>query len=143
MPARPGNGSRFKPGQSGNPNGRPAGSRNATTGALETLLDGEAQALTQKAIDLAKAGEMQALRICMDRILPPRKDRPVTFDLPPITSAKDAAATMSAVLGAVASGQITPSDAGELGKLIDGYVRAYESAELAERLERLERMTPK
>lgn len=132
---------RFKPGQSGNPAGRPKGSRNATTVVLENLLDGQATALTQKAIDLALDGDMAALRLCMDRILPPRKDRPVTFDLPPIKNAGDAAAVTSAVLSAVASGEITPADAGEIGKLVEAYVKAFETAELAERLERLERMT--
>ena len=131
----------FPKGQSGNPDGRPKGSRNATTIALETLLDGQATALTQKAIDLALAGDMAAIRLCLDRILPPRKDRPVTFALPPIESAQDAAATVSAVLAAVAAGEITPADAGEISKLIEAYVRAFETAELAERLERLERMT--
>jgi hypothetical protein len=109
--------------------------------ALETLLDGQAQALTQKAIDLALTGDIPALRLCLDRILPPRKDRPVSFALPPINSAQDAAAVVSAVLTAVASGEITPTDAAEVGKLIDSYVKAYEAAELAERLDRLERMT--
>jgi hypothetical protein len=131
----------FQKGQSGNPDGRPKGSRNATTLALENLLDGQATALTQKAIDLALAGDMAALRLCLDRILPPRKDRPVTFTLPPIDSAQDAAATVSAVLAAVATGEITPADAGEISKLIESYVRAFETAELAERLERVERMT--
>ena len=104
-------------------------------------MDGQATALTQKAIDLALAGDMAAIRLCLDRILPPRKDRPVTFALPPIESAQDAAATVSAVLAAVAAGEITPADAGEISKLIEAYVRAFETAELAERLERLERMT--
>jgi Family of unknown function (DUF5681) len=131
----------FQKGQSGNPDGRPKGSRNATTLALETLLDGQATALTQKAIDLALTGDMAALRLCLDRILPPRKDRPVTFTLPPINSAQDAAATVSAVLAAVGNGEITPADAGEISKLIESYVKAFETAELAERLERLERMT--
>jgi hypothetical protein len=132
---------RFKPGQSGNPAGRPKGSRNATTVALENLLDGQAEALTNKAVEMALNGDMAALRLCMDRILPPRKDRPVTFDLPPIKCAGDAAAVTSAVLVAVAAGELTPSDAAEIGKLIDSYVKAFETAELAERLERLERMT--
>jgi hypothetical protein len=132
---------RFKPGQSGNPAGKPRGTRNATTLALETLLDGQATALTQKAIDLALTGDMTALRLCLDRILPPRRDRPVTFTLPPINSAQDAAATVSAVLVAVATGEITPADAGEISRLIEAYVKAFETAELAERLERLERMT--
>ena len=63
----------FRPGQSGNPNGRPKGSRNAATLALESLLDGEAEALTRKAVELALAGDIAALRLCLDRILPPRK----------------------------------------------------------------------
>ncbi|SFJ72425.1 hypothetical protein SAMN04487925_110227 [Bradyrhizobium sp. cf659] len=104
-------------------------------------MDGQATALTQKAIDLALGGDMTALRLCLDRILPPRKDRPVTFTLPEIKSAQDAAAVVSAVLAAVASGELTPSDAAEIGKLIDSYVKAFETAELSERLERLERMT--
>jgi hypothetical protein len=131
----------FRKGQSGNPNGRPKGARNVTTVAMEALLDGQAEALTQKAIDLALTGDMGALRLCLDRILPPRKDRPVTFTLPEIKSAQDAAAVVSAVLFAVASGELTPSDAAEIGKLIDSYVKAFETAELVERLERLERMT--
>lgn len=131
----------FQKGQSGNPSGRPRGARNATTVALEVLLDGQATALTQKAINLALDGDMVALRLCLDRILPPRKDRPVTFTLPEIKSAQDAASVVSAVLAAVASGEITPADAAEIGKLIDSYVKAFETAELAERLERLERMT--
>ena len=132
---------RWPKGQSGNPSGRPKGSRNATTVALESLLDGQAQALTQKAVDLALQGDLAALRLCIDRILPPRKDRPVTFDLPPIKTAGDAAAVSSAILEAVASGEITPADAGEISKLVGTYVKAFETAELAERLERLERMT--
>jgi hypothetical protein len=72
--------------------------RNATTLALESLLDGQAQALTQKAIVLALTGDMAALRLCLDRILPPRKDRPVTFEFPAITNAAEAANTMSAIL---------------------------------------------
>jgi hypothetical protein len=131
----------FRKGKSGNPDGRPKGSRNVTTVALETLLDGQAQALTQKAIDLALTGDMAALRLCLDRILPPRKDRPLTFNFPAITNAAEAANTMSAILAAVASGEITPTEAAEIGKLVDSYVRAVEATELAARIERLERMT--
>src|SRR3954447_25075551 len=111
----------FQKGRSGNPGGRPKGARNATTMALEVLLDGQANALTQKAIDLALTGDMAALRLCLDRILPPRKDRPVTFALPEINSAQDAAKTVSAVLTAVAAGELTPADAGEISKLIEAY----------------------
>jgi hypothetical protein len=62
---------------------------------LETLLDGQAEALTNKAVEMALAGDTAALRLCMYRILPPRKDRPVTFDLPASSSAGDAVAANS------------------------------------------------
>ena len=131
----------FQAGKSGNPGGRPRGARNATTLALESLLDGQAQALTQKVIELALTGDLTALRICLDRILPPRKDRPVTFSFPAITTTVEAATTMSSILTAVAAGDITPAEASEISKLVDTYVKAVETTELAQRISRLERMT--
>jgi Family of unknown function (DUF5681) len=125
---------RFRKGQSGNPSGRPKGARNAATLACETLLDGQAEALTQKAIEMALDGDAVALRLCLDRIYPPRKDRPVTFTLPPITSARDAADLMATVTKAVATGNITPSEATEIAKVIDAYVKAYQTAQLDERV---------
>jgi len=110
---------RFKPGQSGNPNGRPKGSLNATTLAAQALLDGEAEILTRKAIELAKGGDLAALRLCIDRLVPPRKDRPVSFDLPKIESARDAANAISAVLTAVSTGDLTPAEASDVTRLLD------------------------
>ena len=134
-------GSRFQKGRSGNPNGRPKGSRNAATLAVEALLDGQAEALTQKAIQMALAGDPVALRLCLDRIYPARKDRPVTFPLPPITSARDAADLMASIMKAVATGHITPSEAAEIGKVIDAYVRAYQTAEMNEPATRIEQIS--
>src|SRR5262249_2361696 len=113
----------FQRGQSGNPEGRPKGSRNRATLALESLLDGQAEELTVKAIELALGGDMTALRLCMDRILPARKDRPVTFDMPAIDSAADAKTAGAALLTAVSVGTLTPSEAAEVGKLIDAYLK--------------------
>ena len=112
----------FAKGKSGNPNGRPQGSRNAATLALESLLDGQAEALTQKAIDLALAGDLGALRICLDRILPPRKDRPVAFEIPPITTIEDAPKVMAAVTAAVAQGGLTVREASDVAQLVEAYV---------------------
>jgi hypothetical protein len=53
----------FRPGQSGNPDGRPKGSRNKATLAMEALLDGEAEAITRKAIEKALEGDMTAIRL--------------------------------------------------------------------------------
>jgi hypothetical protein len=81
------------------------------------------------------AGDMAALRLCLDRILPARKDRPVSFDMPTINSAEDARAASAALLAAVASGSLTPTEAAEIGKLVDAYVKAIEITEVLARLE--------
>jgi hypothetical protein len=132
---------RFQKGQSGNPHGRPRGARNSATVAAEALLDGEAEALTRKAIEMALGGDTVALRICMERLLPIRKDRALTFALPPITSARDAADISAAVTAAVSNGDITLSEAAEVAKLIDAYVRAFKAAELDDRVARVEQVT--
>jgi Family of unknown function (DUF5681) len=133
-------GQRFRKGQTGNPAGRPRGSRNKTTLAVDALLDGEAETLTRKAIEIAKEGDVTCLRLCLDRIAPVRKDRPVTFSLPPITCAGDAAKVSAALVKAVSVGDITPSEAVELGRLLESYVRALEVTEIEGRLNKLERM---
>jgi hypothetical protein len=134
-------GSRFQKGRSGNPNGRLKGSRNAASLAVEVLLDGQAERLTRKCVEMALEGDVVAMRLCLERIYPVRKDRPVTFPLPPLTSARDAADTMAAVARAVATGRITPVEAVELGKIIEGYVRAFQTAELDERVARVEQLS--
>ncbi|SFO74334.1 hypothetical protein SAMN05216330_104457 [Bradyrhizobium sp. Ghvi] len=131
-------GRRFLPGQSGNPSGRPKGARNATTLAVEALLDGEAQTLTRKAIELAKDGDLTALRLCLERICPPRKDRPVPFASPAISTAADAVKAVAAIVQAVGAGELTPSEAGELTKIVEGYARILEVADHEERLKKLE-----
>jgi hypothetical protein len=134
---------RFRKGKSGNPAGKPKGSRNKTTLAMEALLDGEAEAIVRKAIEKAKQGDGTALRMCLERIVPPRKDRPVSFELPPIKTAADALTATGALVAAVANGDITPSEAAELSKLVEGFVKALEATDLAERIGRLERaLTP-
>lgn len=128
---------RGRPFQPGN-TGRPRGSRNKTTLALEALLEGEAEALTRKAVEMALAGDTAAMRLCMDRIMPPRKDRPVTFALPKLETPGDAVKAAAALAEAVATGDITPMEAGELAKLVEGFTRAFELHEIEQRLARLE-----
>jgi Family of unknown function (DUF5681) len=128
----------WKPGQSGNPKGRPQGSRHKISVAVENLLDGEAETLTRKAIELALAGDLAALRICLDRVFPVRRDRPINFQLPSIASAGEASKASAAVVAAVAAGDLTPSEGGEIGKLIEGYVKTLEVTDFEERLSRLE-----
>ena|SRR5438045_2163777 len=128
----------FVKGQSGCPEGKPKGARHRTTLAAQALLDGEAEALTRKVIELALSGDSTALRLCMDRILPPRRDQPVSFIIPPLEGAGDAAAAMAAITGAVAAGEISPGEATELSKLVQGYVVALEASEFDQRLRAIE-----
>ena len=128
----------FNKGESGNPAGRPMGARNRTTLAAEALLDGEAEALTRKVIDLAKNGDLKALRLCLDRVLPPRRERYVSFELPPLKSAEDSVQAMVAIADAVASGEITPGEAAELGKFVESCVKVLEAADFDRRLQLLE-----
>ena len=130
----------FEKGQSGNPAGRRQGSRNKVTLAIEEMLDGEAEVLTRKVIDLAKAGDMVALRLCLDRIFPSRKDRPVTFTLPTLDSAADAAKSSAIVVQAVASGDLTPSEAADLSKVLESFARTLEAADFEKRLAKLEQV---
>ncbi|MGC2823013.1 MAG: DUF5681 domain-containing protein [Pseudolabrys sp.] len=130
----------FEKGQSGNPAGKPRGARNKTTVAMEKLLDDDAETITKKAIELAKGGDITALRLCLDRIIPPRKDRPVSFDMPEIKTPSDALVAATAIIRAVADGALTPSEAAELNKTVDSFTRVAETADLAERIKRLEQM---
>ena len=101
----------FQKGRSGNPAGRPRGSRNRSKQFIEELLDGEAGALTRKAVALALDGDPNALRLCVERILAPRRERPVQLDLPPIRNVADIAGAMAAITNAVAKGDLTPGEA--------------------------------
>jgi hypothetical protein len=133
----------FPKGRSGNPRGRPPGARNAATMLAEQLLDGEAETLTRKAVKLALAGDTVALRLCLDRILPPRRERPVRFKLPELASAADASKAMEAITVAVARGELTPAEAGELARLVESYVKTIEASEIERRLRTLEEQQPR
>jgi len=118
--------------------GCPKGARNRKSLALEALLDGEAEALTRTAIEKAFDGHGLALRLCMERIAPAPKDRPVVFSMPNIKSAKDAAMAASAVLAAVSEGDLTPIEAGRVMSLIDSFRRTLELTDIENRLAALE-----
>ena len=128
----------FKKGRSGNPKGKPRGAKNRATVAAQTLLDGEAETLTRKVIELAKAGDMTALRLCLERIVPPRRERPINLALPPLTNAADGPEAMKAIVAAVTGGEIMPSEAQVLAGLVETYRRTIETEVLEHRIAVLE-----
>jgi hypothetical protein len=121
----------------GNP-GKPRGARHKATQAALALIDGKGEALTRKAIDMALAGDSVALRLCLERLAPPRKDAPVRFDLPAMEGAESAAQAMGAILASVAKGDLTPSEAGALAGIVEGYRKTLELTELEARIKALE-----
>jgi hypothetical protein len=121
----------------GNP-GKPKGARHRATQAALAMLDGQSEALTSKAVELALGGDVTALRLCLERIAPPRRDAPVTFELPAMASARDAAQAAGAVLGAVSEGELTPTEGASIMALVETWRRTFETAEIEARLAALE-----
>ena len=118
--------------------GRPRGSRNKATLAIESLLQGQAEALTQTAVKKALEGESLALRLCMERIAPAPKDQPVSFSLPKMNNSLEASEAAESVLTAVSEGTLTPIEATRVMALIDSYRRTLELTEIEQRLQALE-----
>jgi hypothetical protein len=123
--------------QPGNP-GRPIGSRNKAIIAAESLLDGEVEGLTRKCIEMAMAGDGVAMKLCLERIVPPRKDRPVSARVPAIDTVADVGAATNSLITSVAEGDLTLSEANEFAKLIELHLRSLELSEIGERLKALE-----
>ena len=129
----------FVDGRSGNPSGRPRGSRNKTTMMAQALFDEQGQAIVEKIIELAlERDDKAALKICVDRLVPPRRSRPLSFALPRITSAQDVVAGFSTMFDALSPGQLTLEEASTLAGLLESMRRAIETTDYAEQLARIE-----
>jgi len=126
----------FQPGQSGNPAGRPPGSRNKKTLALEAAFDDRAEEILDDVIGRAKEGEKTAMRLCMERILAPKRERAITIDLPVIETAGDARRALAVVTAELGEGGITIGEATKLIALIDRVVRLIERVAKLEQKER-------
>jgi hypothetical protein len=124
---------RFQPGQSGNPAGRPAGSQNKETLAAQAVLEERAEEMVTNIMDRAKNGDPTAMRLCMERLVPTGRNRPVAIDLPVVKTPDDAQAALAVVTAELAAGTLTISDASALITLIDRMLR------LAERMWNFER----
>ena len=133
----------FKKGTSGNPSGRPTGSRNRATLMAEQYLEGEAEQLTRKVVDLAKGGNILALRLCLERVIPIRRERSIELELPPAHNALDLAANLQRILAAVGEGRITPGEAQALTEVVGSQAHLFETADMERRLQELEEFKSK
>lgn len=128
----------FQPGQIGNPAGKPPGARNKATRAIAAMLDGEAEEITRKAIELAKDGYGPALSLCLTRLCAPPRDRPVPFELPRMETTAHAVTAAAAIVNAVADGALTPHEATELSRLVESFAKTLQIHDHEARLRRLE-----
>lgn len=118
--------------------GRPKGTRNLKTVAIESLLEGQAKALTQTAISKALEGDSVALRLCMDRIMPAPKDKRIKVQLPSISSSRDLLKAASDVMISVQYGELTPLEGEKVIALLERCQKLFVSVDLVERIEALE-----
>ena len=128
----------FQKGESGNPSGRPRGALNRATVLAQELLSARVEGIAGKLIELAEGGDMRAIRVCMDRLAPVIKHQPIAVELPPIEKPADSVEAAASIAAAVAAGELTATEAAELAKVIDVYVRALDGKGFDERLTKLE-----
>jgi hypothetical protein len=131
---------RGKPFPTGNHSskGRPAGSRNKTSLFCEQLLDGDAEAITRKVIEMALGGDHTAMRLCMERLCPPRRERQMNVDLPDIKTADDIRVAFGTIVQALPTGNITTDQAERVTRVLDFGRKAIETQELEQRVTKLE-----
>lgn len=129
----------FKPGQSGNPRGKPKGTRNKATLAVLALLESGAEEITRAIIAAARGGDMTAARMVLDRLAPPARERMVELpELPDTKDVQGVADAQAAILHAVAAGELTPGEASTLSGIVEARRKAIETAELEQRITKLE-----
>jgi hypothetical protein len=128
---------RFQPGNPGGP-GRPQGSRNKATLALDKIAEEAGEDILNKMVEAAMSGEMRAAELVLQRIWPARKSRPIALTLPAIQSASDVVAAVGAVADAVGAGDITPDEGQAVASILEAKRRAIETVTLEARLTALE-----
>jgi len=104
----------------------------------EQLVEGQAEQLVQKVLELAQAGNVAALRMVLDRVWPPRKGQPVNVVMPPINTSEDVLAAIASIWTAIRQGGLTPEEAGALCIVIDRSIHAIETHDMAKRIAALE-----
>ena len=129
---------KYKKGCSGNPRGKPKGSRNKSTLAAEALLEGSLEKICKKVEEEALNGNMQAAKMILERFLPPRKDRCIEINLPLIDTFEDVLYAVGCIVNAVGKGKITPSEGELLARMVESYSKALEASQFESRLKNLE-----
>jgi uncharacterized protein DUF5681 len=131
---------RGRPFQAGNRfgRGRPKGSKNKITKKMQELLEKYSESILQKCMSMALKGDRMAMKLCIERLFPARRDGFVQMPLPRTHTVEQLAASSERVLQAIARGQITPAEGEAISRILEDRRRVIESTELESRLEALE-----
>ena len=125
---------KFQPGVSGNPSGKKIGTKDKRTAMREMLMP-HREKLVKTLIFMAESGDMAAMKIVMDRLMPPVREDPIRATIPKIECADDCTVAQAAVLNQVAAGEMLPGEGQALSNLIDAQRKAYETSTLAKELQ--------
>jgi len=128
-------GNKFKPGESGNPDGRPIGSKDKRTQYRE-LFEPHADALIQKVINLALDGDTTCLKMCIDRLVSPFRAKNATITLDDIEGTLTEKGEK--IINAMGKGKISPSDTSSMLSALAAQARIIEIEELEKRISDLE-----
>ncbi len=129
---------KFQKGRSGNPKGKAKGTKNRATIFAETLLKDEVESICRRLIQEALTGNIQAIKMVLDRIFPSRRDCPITIELPKIQNSSHVLQAIGSITAAVGNGEISPSEGEALSRIIDVHVKAIEAHDCEKRLSKLE-----
>jgi hypothetical protein len=112
------------------------------TATLEALLDEQGEALLRTAVERARAGDVGALRMALERLMPPLKDRLVTLPLEQIETVADLLKAIGVVIADVARGKLTPTEGSTLVGMLSAMRSAFETCEMETRLRAIELALP-
>ncbi|CUI18033.1 conserved hypothetical protein [Candidatus Protochlamydia naegleriophila] len=134
---------KFRKGQSGNPQGKAKGTKNRATLAAERLLNGDLDNICRKLIDEALTGNVQAIKLVLDRVLPAKRDRDIDVRLPKLQTVDDAVNAMSLIIESVSCGSISPSEGEAMSRVVDAFVKAIQAYDVEKRVLKLEQEVKK
>lgn len=129
---------KFQKGQSGNPRGKARGTKNRATLAAECLLQGDLDNICRRLVEEALTGNVQAIKLVLDRVLPPKKDRVIDVQLPKLRTTDDAVNAISIIIDSVGSGEITPSEGEAMSRVVDVFIKTLQEHEIEKRVSMLE-----
>lgn len=128
----------WKKGESGNPAGKPPGTRNKMTLLAMAVMERDLEAITEKVITAALDGDLQAAKFVIERMVPPMRERPVSITLPDVTTLTGVSQAQAAILHAAGAGELLPAEATALAGIVEQRRKAIETQELEQRIAALE-----